>query len=70
MAGFHDELETRDAEVREAALLAALPGLIGHAQANAPAQARLLDGVSPGDVTSRAALARLPVLRKSGLAEL
>ena len=70
MAEYYDDLETRDPEVREAAHLADLPELIGHAQANAPALRRMLAGVSPSDVTSRAALAELPVLRKSGLAEL
>ena len=70
MAAFYDDLETRDPEAREAAHLAELPELIGHAQANAPALGRMLAGVSPSDVTSRAALAELPVLRKSGLAEL
>ncbi len=70
MAAYYDDLETRDPEAREAAHLADLPELIGHAQANAPALRRMLAGVSPSDVTSRAALAELPVLRKSGLAEL
>ncbi len=70
MAEHYDDLETRDPATREKALLAALPGQIGHAKANAAALGRLLDGVSPGDVTSRAALAQLPVLRKSDLAEL
>ncbi len=70
MAAYYDDLETRDPTAREAALLAELPGLIGHAQANAPAYERLLAGVSPGEVTSRAALAELPVLRKSDLAGL
>ncbi len=45
MAEYYDDLETRDPEAREAALLAELPGLIGHAKANAPALGRLLDGV-------------------------
>jgi phenylacetate-CoA ligase len=70
MAATYDDLETRDPEVREAALMAALPGLIGHAKANAPAFAGLLADVEPGDITSREALARLPVLRKSDLATL
>jgi phenylacetate-CoA ligase len=49
--------------------MAALPDLIGHAKANAPAFAGLLADVEPGDVTNRAALAKLPVLRKSDLAD-
>jgi phenylacetate-CoA ligase len=68
-SGFYDSLETRDPEVRERALLAALPQQIAHAKAQAPALARLLSDVEPHDVTSRAALARLPVLRKSELIE-
>ena len=70
MADTYDDLETRDPEAREAALLAALPGLIGHAKDNAPAFAGLLADVEPGDITSREALAQLPVLRKSDLATL
>ncbi len=62
-----DDLETRDPEAREADLLRALPGLIGRARAAAPALARHLEGVEPAAVASRAALARLPVLRKSDL---
>jgi phenylacetate-CoA ligase len=66
---FYDALEIRDPEARERALLATLPEQIAHAKAHAPALATLLSGVEPRDVTSRAALARLPVLRKSELIE-
>jgi phenylacetate-CoA ligase len=65
-----DTLETRDPETRERALLAALPAQIAYAKANAPAYARLLEGIDPAAVTSRAALARLPVIRKSELVDL
>jgi phenylacetate-CoA ligase len=61
-----DALETRAPEERERALLARLPGLIARAQ-QAPGWARILDGVDPGTITSRAALAALPVTRKSDL---
>jgi phenylacetate-CoA ligase len=61
-----DALETRAPEEREAELLARLPGLIARAQ-QAPGWARILDGVDPATVTSRAALAALPVTRKSDL---
>ena len=67
---YYDKLETRPAEQREAALMAALSGQIAHAQKNAPGWARILAGVDPAAVTSRAALARLPVTRKSDLGEL
>lgn len=61
-----DTLETRPPEAREAALFAALPGLL-RAAATAPAYAGSLAGFDPAAVTDRAALARLPVLRKSDL---
>jgi phenylacetate-CoA ligase len=66
----YDALETRAPEVREAALMQALPGQIAHAKANAPGYARLLADVDPASVNSRAALARLPLTRKSELGEL
>ncbi|MDW8468910.1 MAG: AMP-binding protein [Burkholderiales bacterium] len=70
MSEYFDALETRSPEEREAALFAALPGLLAHAKANAPGWARILADVDPADVRSREALARLPVTRKSELAEL
>ncbi|HEY5130423.1 MAG TPA: AMP-binding protein [Bradyrhizobium sp.] len=70
MSEYYDSLETRDPVEREKALLAALPGQIAHAQKNAPGFARILAGIDPRSVTSRAALARLPVTRKSDLADL
>ncbi|MDA8109415.1 MAG: AMP-binding protein [Betaproteobacteria bacterium] len=65
-----DALETRPPEEREAALMAALPKHVAHAKQNAPGFARILADVDPARVTSRAALARLPVTRKSELGEL
>ena len=62
-----DALETRPPAEREAALLAALPVQIANAQANAPGFATILAGVEAGSVTTRAALAKLPVTRKSDL---
>ncbi len=67
MTEHYDALEGRDPAERERALLAALPGQIAHAQAAAPAFAHILDGVAAAEVTTRAALARLPVTRKSEL---
>jgi phenylacetate-CoA ligase len=64
-----DPLETRSPQAREAALMAALPGQIAHAQAHAPAFAELLRAVDAPRVNSRVALARLPVLRKQQLLE-
>src|SRR5512139_890033 len=63
---FHfDKLETRSPKVREAALLAALPKQVAHAQRRAAGFAKILEGVKPEKVRSRAALAALPVTRKS-----
>jgi phenylacetate-CoA ligase len=64
----YDALEIRSPAEREAALMAALPGHLRAAQA-VPALAERLAGVSPDDVRSRAALARLPVTRKHELFE-
>lgn len=63
----YDDLETRDPEARERALLAALPLQVAHARSKAPRYAEILAGVDPRAVTSRAALAALPVTRKSEL---
>jgi phenylacetate-coenzyme A ligase PaaK-like adenylate-forming protein len=67
---YFDALEVRDPDLRERALMAALPGVIAAAKAHAPAYRRLLDAVEPEEVTDRRLLARLPVLRKSALIEL
>ena len=63
-----DALETRDPAEREVALLAALPAQVGAAQ-RTPAMGAILAGVDASTVTSRAALARLPVTRKHELFE-
>jgi phenylacetate-CoA ligase len=65
-----DKLETRSPRQREAALLAALPKLIAHAKRHAPGFSRILEKIKPEKISSRAALAALPVTRKSDLAEL
>ena len=67
MTTVYDALETRSREARQAALMAALPQQILHAQQASPAFAGILAGVDAAGVTSRAALARLPVTRKSEL---
>lgn len=67
---FHDTRETRDPEARERELLSRLPAQIAHARAAAPAFGRLLADVDPDSVTSREALATLPVTRKSELLEM
>jgi phenylacetate-CoA ligase len=67
MAQHYDSLETRSTDEREAALATALPAQIAHARGNAPFFADWLKDVDPAAVTSRAALAKLPVLRKGNL---
>jgi phenylacetate-CoA ligase len=69
MNDFYDALEARDPAAREAALMAALPAQVAQAQRASPAMAELLAGVDASTVTSRAALAALPVLRKHELLE-
>ncbi len=64
MQEFYDGLETRAAELREREQFSKLPGLIARAT-GAPGWAQQLAGIDPGSVASRAALAALPVLRKS-----
>jgi phenylacetate-CoA ligase len=63
-----DALERRDPAEREAALLAALPAHVAAAQRTA-AMGSVLAGVQASAVTSRGALARLPVTRKHELFE-
>ena len=69
MSNFYDALETRNPAEREAALMAALPGQIAHAQTRTPAFSQLLAGVEAASIDSRAGLAALPVTRKSELLE-
>jgi phenylacetate-CoA ligase len=64
-----DALETRAPEVREGALMAALPVQIAHAQQHSAAFADILKGVDARQINSRAALAKLPVTRKYELLE-
>jgi phenylacetate-CoA ligase len=66
MTAHYDALETRDPAAREADLFTRLPNILKSAMA-APAYAERMKGVDPASVTSRAALAALPVLRKSEL---
>ncbi len=70
MTEHYDALETRSPEEREAQLMAALPKQIALAKRRAPGFKRILRGIDPKTIDSRAALARLPVTRKSDLSEL
>lgn len=64
---YFDGLETRSPEAREDATFAALRELVALAQEKSPAWARILEGVEAPAVRDRAALAALPVTRKTSL---
>jgi len=66
MTEHYDWKETRDHAMREADLFSQLPDVLRRAM-EAPGYAEHLRGVDPDQVTSRSALAKLPVLRKSDL---
>jgi phenylacetate-CoA ligase len=66
----YDDLEIREPERREGAQFEALRDQISSAKQHGPAWGRILSGIEADDVTSRAALAKLPVTRKSELMEL
>jgi phenylacetate-CoA ligase len=63
----YDNLETRDPEARERSQFGLLSSLIARAIEKAPGWGAHLHGVEPGDITSREALSRLPLLRKNSL---
>jgi len=69
MNQYLDALETRDTTAREAALMTALPAQVAHAKNSSAAFAEILKDINPITVTSREALARLPVTRKHELLE-
>ncbi|QJR10879.1 Phenylacetate-coenzyme A ligase [Usitatibacter rugosus] len=64
-----DDLETRASELREKQLLDRLPAQIEHARTSTSFYKQLFAAVDPKTVNSRAALAKLPVTRKSELVE-
>jgi phenylacetate-CoA ligase len=66
MADFYDKLESRDPAERERDLMAGLPGLVASAL-RAPGWAKHLSGIDAKSVSTREALANLPILRKSDL---
>jgi phenylacetate-CoA ligase len=70
MSTYFDALETRSADERKSALAIRLPQQIAHAKANAAYFAESLKQVDAASITSAAALASLPVVRKSDLIEL
>lgn len=64
--GHYDALETRAPAAREAELFSRLPAILRQAM-ETPGYAERLHGIDPAQITSRAALATLPILRKSEL---
>jgi phenylacetate-CoA ligase len=70
MSKYFDALETRTADERKSALATRLPQQIAHARANTAYFAESLRQVDAAAITSTAALAGLPVVRKSDLIEL
>ena len=66
MADTYDSLETRSPEQRERELMSRLPQLVARAKA-AAGWSRILRDVNAAGICSRAALATLPVTRKSEL---
>src|SRR6185295_11422446 len=69
VSDFYDERERRDALARERELFDALPAQLEHAKRNAPYYAKALAEIDVRAVSDRAALAKLPLTRKSELFE-
>lgn len=70
MADFYDALESAEPASREAALFAELQGALNRAIQEQPVWAKRLEGAALSNVTNRAELSKLPVLRKSALPSL
>jgi phenylacetate-CoA ligase len=66
LSDYFDNLETRDPADRETSLFARLPEILKQA-ARSPAYAERFKGIDLDSITSRKALATLPVLRKAEL---
>ncbi|MHC8492022.1 phenylacetate--CoA ligase family protein [Thalassospira sp. SM2505] len=64
---YYDARETRKPADREAGLMAALPRIVHHAKTKSPGYGRILADIDPQVISTRAALATLPVTRKSDL---
>ena len=70
MTPYFDALETRAPEVREQALMAALPQQIANSKNNTAAFAKRFEDIDASTINTRQSLAHLPVTRKSELQEL
>jgi phenylacetate-CoA ligase len=66
---YFDRQEVRDPSERERSIFHALPGLIRHAIDNAPFFREQLAGIEPDAVSSRDALAAIPLVRRADLAK-
>lgn len=64
---YYDKREIRSPAARQKAQIAALQALLAHAKKSSPYYREILKAVKPGAVASLAALAKLPVTRKSDL---
>ncbi|HAJ13099.1 MAG: AMP-binding protein [Hydrogenophaga sp.] len=69
MTEFFDALETRSTDERATAQMTALSAQVAHARSATTAYAERLKDIDPSTITSREALARLPVTRKHELLE-
>jgi len=67
MNTYYEEREAREPAERERELFARLPEALQRARQHAPAVAQQLQGIDPSEIVNRAALARIPVIRKSEL---
>ena len=70
MAHYFDAEEAQDPATRESALLSSLAAFIAYARRQAPGWARHLHEIGHAAISSREALAALPLLRKSDLPEM
>ncbi len=70
MVDCYDDLETQDPAAREARLFSGLSAQVAHAQKHSKAFQTILAGVDATTITSRTALATLPVTRKTQLFEI
>src|ERR1019366_9055089 len=66
---YYDRLELRTPAARRRAEAHQLARQIAHAKADAPYYRELFAGVDPTTITTRKALAQLPITRKSDLME-
>lgn len=69
-ADFYDDLEIRDPAARDVALFDALKSHLATVKAAAPYYQSLFKDIDPADITDHAALASLPVTRKSALVDI